>query len=294
MLKFKKTTIEVNPLIYEKLVKIAKSSKSTVAIGSGQKEEYIQRTIQAAEKATQKGIAKIIIVGNLKQAPKKYLKNKKLEFQSTTNPEENLLKMLLSEEVDSVVRGSLSATNFLKQAKARFKAKKLRRIALLESADGHQFFFAPVGIDEGKTAQEKIDFTTDGVNLLQKLEIPPKVSILSGGRTGDIGRDPAVDKTIRIAEEAVKKIKEKNITQNIKNYQILIEDAVKDKANLILAPDGISGNLIYRTLIHLGTGASYGAPYTNLPKTIIDTSRVAPVNEYLGAITLASALAKKQ
>ncbi len=280
----------MNPLIYEKLVKIAKSSKSTVAIGSGQKEEYIQRTSQAAEKATQKGIAKIIIVGNLEQAPKKYLKNKKLEFQSTTNPEENLLKMLLSEEVDSVVRGSLSATNFLKQAKARFKVKKLRRIALLESSVGHQFFFAPVGIDEGKTVQEKIYFTTDGVNLLQKLDIPPKVSILSGGRTGDIGRDPDVDKTIRIAEEAVKKIKEKNITQNIKNYQILIEDAVKDKANLILAPDGISGNLIYRTLIHLGRGASYGALYTNLPKTIIDTSRVGPINEYLGAITFASAL----
>ncbi|MFB0561782.1 MAG: methanogenesis marker protein Mmp4/MtxX [Candidatus Lokiarchaeia archaeon] len=277
-------------MIYEKLLKIAKSLKSTVAIGSGEKEEYIQRTKKAAEKATQKGIAKIIIVGNFEQAPKKYLKKKKVEFQSTTKPEETLSKMLLSEEVDSIVRGSLSASNFLKQVKADFKAKKLRRIALLESADGHQFFFAPVGIDEGKTVQEKIDFTTDGVNLLQKLDIPPKVSILSGGRTGDIGRDPAVDKTIRIAEEAVKKIKEKNITQNIKNYQILIEDAIREKANLILAPDGISGNLIYRTLIHLGKGGSYGALYTNLPKTIIDTSRVGSVNEYLGAITFASAL----
>nr|MDO8081732.1 methanogenesis marker protein Mmp4/MtxX [Candidatus Freyarchaeota archaeon] len=277
-------------MIFEKLVKIAKGSKSTVAIGLGVEEKYPQRTIQAAETAAQKGMAKTIIVGNLEQAQKDYLKKEKIQFQSSKNPEETLLKMLTSGEVDSVVRGSLPATDFLKQAKTQFNVKNLRRIALLESANGNQFFFAPVGIDEGKTVQEKINFVSDGVNLLQKLEIYPKVAILSGGRAGDIGRDSAVDQTIRDAEEAVKTIKEKKITQNIQNYQILIEDAEKDKANLILAPDGISGNLIYRTLIHLGKGGSYGALYTNLPKTIIDTSRVAPIKEYVGAIIFASAL----
>ncbi|MGQ9720237.1 MAG: methanogenesis marker protein Mmp4/MtxX [Candidatus Jordarchaeum sp.] len=277
-------------MIFEKLEFLVKTSKSSVAIGSASKEEYLQRTIQAAKKVAQKGVPKIIIVGNLEQLPKTPLKKEKIDFHSSKNPEETLLKMLISGEADSVVRGSLPASDFLKQVKTHFKAEKLRRIALLESANGHQFFFAPVGVDEGKTVQEKIDFTTEGVNLLQKLGITPKVAILSGGRTGDLGRDPVVDKTIKDAEEAVKKIKEKNITQNIKSYQILIEDAIKEKTNLILAPEGISGNLIYRTLIHLGNGKSYGALYTNLPKTIIDTSRVGPVNEYQGAIIFACAL----
>jgi putative methanogen marker protein 4 len=277
-------------LIFEKLLKIAKSSKSTVAIGLGVEEKSPQKTIQAAETVAQKGIAKTIIVGNLEQAQKDYLKKEKIQFQSSKNPEETLLKMLASNEVDSVVRGSLPATDFLKQAKAQLNVKNLRRIALLESANGNQFFFAPVGIDEGKTVEEKINFVSDGVNLLQNLGIPPKVAILSGGRAGDIGRDPVVDQTISDAEEAVKIIREKNVTQNVQNYQILIEDAEKDKANLILAPDGISGNLIYRTLVHLGKGASYGALYTNLPKTIIDTSRVGPIKEYVGAIIFASAL----
>ncbi|MEM2144736.1 MAG: hypothetical protein QW279_05210, partial [Candidatus Jordarchaeaceae archaeon] len=178
----------------------------------------------------------------------------------------------------------------LKQVKALFSVKSLRRIALLESSNGNQFLFAPVGIDEGKNLEEKVNFISDGVSLLQKLGISPKVAILSGGRAGDIGRDPMVDQTIRDAEEAVKIVKEKNITQNIQNYQILIEDAEKDKVNLILAPDGVSGNLIYRTLVHLGKGSSYGALYTNLPKTIIDTSRAGPIKEYVGAIIFASAL----
>lgn len=277
-------------MIFEKLLKIAKSSRSTVAIGLGVEEKSPQRTIQAAETVAEKGIAKTIIVGNLEQAQKDYLKKEKIQFQSSKNPEETILKMLTSNEVDSVVRGSLPATDFLKQAKAQFNVKNLRRIALLESAYGNQFFFAPVGIDEGKTVEEKINFVSEGVNLLQKLGITPKVAILSGGRAGDVGRDPTVDQTIRDAEEAAKIIREKNITQNIQNYQILIEDAEKDKANLILAPDGVSGNLIYRTLIHLGKGASYGALYTNLPKTIIDTSRAGPIKEYLGAIIFAGAL----
>ncbi|MEM3525785.1 MAG: methanogenesis marker protein Mmp4/MtxX [Candidatus Jordarchaeaceae archaeon] len=277
-------------MIFEKIVKIAKDSKSTVAIGLGVEEKSPQRIIQAAETVTQKGIAKTIIVGNFEQAQKDFLKKEKIQFQNSRNPEETLLKMLTSNEVDSIVRGSLPSSEFLKQAKALFNVKNIRRIALLESASGNQFFFAPVGIDEGKTVQEKINFISEGVTLLQRLEIPPKVAILSGGRAGDIGRDPIVDQTIRDAEETVKIVREKNITQNIQNYQILIEDAEKDKANLILAPDGVSGNLIYRTLIHLGKGSSYGALYTNLPKTIIDTSRAGPIKEYVGAIILASAL----
>ena len=49
---------------------------------------------------------------------------------------------------------------------------------------------------------------------------------------------------------------------------------------MILTPEGIAGNLIYRTLIHLGLGKSYGALYLShfnqYHKIIIDTSQVAP------------------
>ena len=57
----------------------------------------------------------------------------------------------------------------------------------------------------------------------------------------------------------------------------------------IIAPDGISGNLIFRTLLHLGGGHSHGAFYlgSNFPGPVMDTSRVGSAEEYTGAVVLA-------
>jgi len=69
--------------------------------------------------------------------------------------------------------------------------------------------------------------------------------------------------------------------------QILIEDAAKD-CNLIIAPDGISGNLIFRTLHFLGDGKAMGAVVLNIDKVFVDTSRAK--TSYLDPIALASAM----
>ncbi|MDL5501593.1 MAG: methyltransferase, partial [Candidatus Methanoperedens sp.] len=52
-------------------------------------------------------------------------------------------------------------------------------------------------------------------------------------------------------------------------------------------PDGISGNLIFRTLVFLGGGYGHGAPVL-MEKVFVDTSRVG--GHYTRAIMLASAL----
>jgi predicted methyltransferase MtxX (methanogen marker protein 4) len=75
------------------------------------------------------------------------------------------------------------------------------------------------------------------------------------------------------------------------HHEIMIEDAIQE-SNFIIAPDGISGNLIYRTLVHLGGGSSHGALYYPLAKegtVIVDTSRSADELEYKTAIMLANA-----
>ena len=87
-------------------------------------------------------------------------------------------------------------------------------------------------------------------------------------------------------------MKEKYVNITITHDEILIEKAIENKSNLIIAPDGISGNLIYRTLVHLGGGKAYGAIYMGLKHTIIDTSRVGDISEIHGALLLALALSK--
>ena len=120
----------------------------------------------------------------------------------------------------------------------------------------------------------------------------PKISILSGGRESDLGRDVRIDETMRDANKVVEIISKKYPGLNISHDEILIENAVNKKSNLIIAPDGISGNLIYRTLVHLGGGRAYGAIYMGLKKVIIDTSRVAELYEIKGAFLLALALSR--
>jgi predicted methyltransferase MtxX (methanogen marker protein 4) len=133
-------------------------------------------------------------------------------------------------------------------------------------------------------------FVNKAIKQFEKLNVEPKISILSGGRLGDVGRDVIVDKTISIAEEVVAFLKKENPNLNINHDEILIENAIYNQSNLIIAPDGISGNLIYRTLVHLGGGKAYGAIYMDLNKVIIDTSRVGNLSEIHGALILALAL----
>ncbi|HJX04239.1 MAG TPA: hypothetical protein VJ489_00305, partial [Thermoplasmata archaeon] len=70
-------------------------------------------------------------------------------------------------------------------------------------------------------------------------------------------------------------------------YAILLEDALK-RSDVILAPDGVIGNIIFRSL-HLVAGAkAYGAPILNIPTVFVDTSRAKA--DYLDSVLFAAGL----
>jgi predicted methyltransferase MtxX (methanogen marker protein 4) len=204
----------------------------------------------------------------------------KIHLIKSDVPEYEILKYLKDDLIDAAIRGSLSSNKFLENIRNLFKITKINRLALLETYKGYQFFFAPVGIDEYGDYKSKIDFIESALKFFLFVGITPKVSILSGGRKEDKGRDILVDKSLEIAEKIVSFFQEKDPEIQICNAEILI----------IFAPDGISGNLIYRTLVHLGGGKAYGALYLGLEKLIIDTSRVGNISEIIGAIKIALSL----
>ncbi|MHA1671672.1 MAG: methanogenesis marker protein Mmp4/MtxX [Promethearchaeota archaeon] len=221
------------------------------------------------------------------------LKNK-IHFIKSGIPENEILKYLKDDLIDAAIRGSLRSNKFLEKIKNLFKIINVNRLALLETSNGYQFFFAPVGIDEYGEYQNKIDFIESALKFFHSIGIQPKISILSGGRKGDMGRDTIVDKSLEVTEQIVAFFKNKDPTLQIFNDEILIEKAIENQSNLIFAPDGISGNLIYRTLVHLGGGKAHGAVYLGLEKIIIDTSRVGNVSEIIGAIKIALLLKLKK
>jgi len=147
------------------------------------------------------------------------------------------------------------------------------------------FFLAPVGIDEGIFIDERFQFIKLIDSILQRLGVSSKTAIISGGRLEDYGRSGIVDESLQAGEKLFKLAKEAEF--DVKHYGILIEEAYSD-SNIIIAPNGIVGNLLFRTLHFLGNTRSFGAPILNLDKTFIDTSRGKV--DYTDSIMLASAL----
>jgi putative methanogen marker protein 4 len=198
-------------------------------------------------------------------------------------PEEALVGALMAGEIDAAVRGTFPSNATLRALRQATGVDHLLRIALLSTRRGRRFLLAPVGVDEGWTVEEKVEIVERGRGYLARFGLPGEVAVLSGGRLGDVGRHPAVDRTIAQAELVAR------LTGAV-HREILIEVAIAS-AGLIVAPDGISGNLIFRTLVHLGEGQAHGAPVVNIDRIFVDTSRASP--DYANALITAAELVKK-
>ncbi len=256
----------------------ARSNHARIGLGMG---KISEKLIKSAEGAYE--YAQVVLVGDESQIR---ATGTGLEIIHSTEPSQTLVELLVNGEIDGAVRGNLSATKTLLVLKKSLGINKLYRVALLETVNGKPFFLAPIGIDEGNSIADKIELIKRGVEHIKRLGIDVKVGVLAGGRFEDIGRDEHVDRTLADAELVTKILWDIGI--NAKHYSILIEDAIAE-ANFIVAPDGISGNLIFRTLVFLGGGHGYGAPVLT-EKVFVDTSRAK--NDLAKAIMLASALNK--
>jgi len=268
--------------LLEIIEKKALENKARVAIGV---RDPTPKMLKSAKDAQDAGYAHVVLIGDKQKIE---AIGTDLEVIGTNDPEKVLGELLRSKYVDAAVRGTARASGTLSNLKRALNQDQLHRIALLLTAEGKPFFIAPVGIDEGDELADKINFIKLGVEHIRRFGIEPVVGVLSGGRLGDLGRNRRVDRTLADGDFIVNRIREIGI--EAKHHTILIEDAIRE-SNFILAPDGISGNLIFRTLVFLGGGDGMGAPVLMDDYVFVDTSRVG--GHYTKAIMLASALVDK-
>ncbi len=233
---------------------------------------------------------------------------------SIANSEQELINAFKDPEVHAVVRGSLKASQimkFLKELKTDSKINRATYINTFDEKDfleDYEFLLAPVGIDEGKTLDEKFELAIQAALFLKSINKQPKIAILADGRKDDMGRSLGIDKNLKESEKLTEMLLSKfedldtfdndcddeSMHYSVKNYYILIEQAIKDGNNIIIAPDGISGNIIFRTLVLLNSWPSYGAVTLGVDEIFIDTSRDQSVEGYLRSIKLAYDLAKSK
>ncbi len=197
--------------------------------------------------------------------------------------DEDLVKAVLNDNIDAVVRGSLPASNIMQELKQHYP--DLSR-ATYVNGDEYEFLLSPVGIDEGTNVEERFEITKHCIDLPKKVDKKPKIAILAEGREDDFGRGSEVSNSIKESKKLTKLIKEQT-DEEVENYFILIEKAINSKANIIIAPNGRVGNIIFRTLVLLNSWPSHGAITFGIDRVYIDTSRDQSIEGYVRSLTLA-------
>ena len=224
--------------------------------------------------------------------------NKKTNLDiNIVKKDEELISAIYDDNIDGVVRGSLPASSVIKNLKNK-SSNEINRATLIQSKE-YEFLILHVGLDEGKTIEDKVILAKQASEFILKLNLSPKIAILSGGRSDDYGRTKEIDNMLNessklydiLSNEFNKDEKFKNINYSIKNYNILIEHAINDKNNIIIAPNGIIGNYIFRILVLLCKWPSYGGVTLGINNIYIDTSRDQTVEGYVRSIELAYRLA---
>ena len=197
--------------------------------------------------------------------------------------DKDMVQAVLDDKIHGVVRGSLPASNIMKELKAVYP--NITR-ATYVNGDEYEFLLTPVGIDEGETIEDRLDIVKNCIDFLKRLGKTPKIAVLAEGRKDDFGRGPEVSQSITDSEKLTELIKE-NTDEEFENYYILVEKAIKDGCNVIVAPNGRVGNIIFRTLVLLNSWPSYGAITFGMDKIYIDTSRDQSIEGYVRSLTLA-------
>lgn len=212
--------------------------------------------------------------------------NKDAEIITVDNDKE-LVESILNNDIDAVVRGSLPASSVMKQLKNKFS--DISRATYI-NGENIEFLLTPVGIDEGATVEDKLKIAMHCGEFLEKQSKKPKIAVMASGRKGDYGRSEEISKSIDESKELTDLIR-KNTNFEVINHYILIEKALEDNCNIIIAPNGIIGNIIFRTLVLVNSWPSCGAVTFGIDGIYIDTSRDQNIKGYLRSLKLAYNLA---
>ncbi|HID47810.1 MAG TPA: methyltransferase [Methanothermococcus okinawensis] len=224
--------------------------------------------------------------GEILKAYKKLL-GEGIEVKLVEDPKE-LVDAVVRGEVSGGIRGTLPSSEvipYLRKHIGRF----YRASVLRNPFNREYFLLTPVGIDEideDNSLRDKIAIIEYVLKFLRDTPIfkDVKIGVLSGGRPSDYGRGERIDRSIDEAVNVVRYISRRyNI--HIEHRGIVLEEYLKEGFNVILAPDGISGNLIFRSLALVCGVEGCGALLLGRKKIkFIDTSRSSSWDRYYNSI----------
>lgn len=218
---------------------------------------------------------------------KRLLEGQHSELRIDSYDEPRLLVLALKNgTIDAAVRGTMSSAKILGELKREFALNEIMRTAVLEDSKGKPFLLTPVGIDEGTVLESRLRLVLSSLSYFSAAGWKLEVAVLSKGRPEDKGRSKEIETSLAEGEKLVQRLRKDGM--KAEHRGILLEDAVS-KADLVVAPDGVCGNLIFRAMHFVGGGRAYGAPVVNMKRVFVDTSRAKA--DFTDSILLAAGLA---
>ena len=208
-----------------------------------------------------------------------------VELEGFDEPE-RMVRSLYDGGLEAGVRGALSSSDTLRAIRDRYAVDMVMRAAVLSSSSGKAFVLTPVGIDEGRNKPERLALARSTVAYFRSAGWNPVIGVLSNGRPEDANRGEHISRSLEDGADIARTLTEEGLLAE--HHHILIEEAI-NVSDLIVAPDGVAGNLMFRTLHFLGSGRSFGAPVVNLPSVFVDTSRAKA--DFAEPVLLAAGLA---
>ena len=209
-----------------------------------------------------------------------------VEVELVEDPEE-LVDAVLRGKVLGGIRGTLPSSEVIPYLRKRI-GRFYRASILRNPFNGEYFLLAPVGVDEiGEEGfKDKVAIIEYILDFLRQSEMfkDVKIGVLSGGRPSDYGRSEKIDRSIEEAAKVVKYIGKK-YNVHIEHRGIVLEEYLKEGFNVIIAPDGISGNLIFRSLALVCGVEGCGALVLSKRRVkFIDTSRSGTWHRYYNSV----------
>jgi predicted methyltransferase MtxX (methanogen marker protein 4) len=246
----------------DRIDRLAARSRARVAIGRARKGDAADLTVSLAEAA---GLGRVEVATSARA----------------------LVSALVSGRAHAAVRGTLGADDVLHRLAEGTHVRTPGRAALIEMGNRDAVLLAPVGIDEGRTLAQRGRLLDACAATVASLGAKPRIAVMSKGRPEDRGRGSAIARSIRECDELVRRARRTGL--DAEATHILVERAL-GRCNVLIAPDGVAGNLLFRTL-HYAMGLEvWGAlALFMLPMVYVDTSR--DKRDFLGAVKWARATA---
>jgi predicted methyltransferase MtxX (methanogen marker protein 4) len=265
--------MSIQTLFQQVIGKKPNERKSIIAFGLKEPNVAVLKSLRKT-----KNIARIILVG-----PHAINGVKDFDKDITNNPERRLAELLASGKVEGIVRGTIDDFKTLDAYASmigKTKAEKMRVLTLLEDAFGRQFLLSDVSNPSGWTIADKKKSCEALISFLKnELGVKPRLGFMTGIRhetyqrrkNKSNGIQRMLNKTYEDVEVLVNYFRKKGVAA--KNYTIEIETAIQEGSNIIVPPNGMVGNQIFRTLTLIGGGKILAGSRIGLPSPYEDNSR---------------------